>query len=178
MALVRLLGRRRAADGANQRGNAGAADADAEQDAAEHEVEPALGHVHDVHPRHGRKHTGHDHASGAVAIRHHAGPHRAEAPGQIGDRHGGRERLTADAKLQRHGRQVKAHHLAQSHGDPANQSRREDDEPQGLASGDDGRNLLLHCPGPVLFGGAHYRLVLSGPKQNPVQLLKSFSGQT
>ena len=60
---------------------------------------PALGRVHDVHARHGRKRTGHDHASGAVAIGHHAGEHGAEAPHQIGDRHGGGERLAADAKL-------------------------------------------------------------------------------
>jgi hypothetical protein len=124
-----FVGRCRPADGADQRGDAGAAHANAEQDAAEHQVEAVAGCIHNVHARHGRKHTRHNDAAGAIAIRHHAGQHRTQTPRQIGNRHRGGERLATDAEFVRHGRQVKAHHLAQAHGNSANHAGRQDDNP-------------------------------------------------
>ena len=130
-----LVGRRGATDRTDQRVEPGAADADAEQDAADEQVVARLGRIHEIHAGH-RRHRARDHdPAGAVAVGDHAGEDGAETPHQVGHRHRHGERLAADAQLLGHGRQIEPHHLAQPHGDADDEAGGEDDHPQRPGGG-------------------------------------------
>ena len=133
-----------------------------EQDAADQQVEAGLGGIHQIDAGHRRERAGDDHAAGAVAVGDHAGEHGADAPDQVGDRHGRGERLAADAELLGHRRQVEPHHLPQAHGDADDEAGAQDDEPQraGVRAAPAAR-LSAWARFPWFASGAYYRRMQS-----------------
>ena len=93
-----LLRRRQPADGADQRGDAGAADADAHQHAADQQVVADGRGIHELEPGDGGQHADDDDAAGAELVDQPAGKRRADAHQQLRQRHRQAERLAADSR--------------------------------------------------------------------------------
>ena len=140
-----LVGRRGASGGAHQRRDAGAADADAEQHAAQHQVERRARGVHDIEAGHRspgcRPPPRGPRRSGRRSCRRT--PRRCPRSGW---RPPWRSRTARRPmpSVARHGRQVEAHDLAHAHGNADDQAGRQHDDPERARRCWRRRHVFLH----------------------------------
>ncbi len=125
-----LLRRRQPADGPDQGGDAGAADADTQQHAADQEVVGRAGRVHEVKAGDGGQQADDDDPPGAELVDQAAEKRRAEAQRELRQRHRQAERLAADVERLGNGRQVEAHGLGPAHRDADDGADDQDQQPE------------------------------------------------
>jgi hypothetical protein len=125
-----LLGGRQPTDGADQRGDSGAADADAQQDAADEKIIGGGGRIHEVEPANGGKHANDDDPTSAELVDQAAGKRCSEAHRELRERHRQAEGLAADVEGLRDVGQVEAHGLGTAHGEADDGADDQDQQPE------------------------------------------------